>query len=300
MFDIERRIADMDAAGVDIALISLTCPSVYWGDEAVSSGLARRMNDHWVAAERAFPERIRWLATLPWLHRDAALEELARADGEGAVGVFVAANLDGKPLTDPAFDAIWREIERRELPVLVHPTTPPGMGEMDLRRYNLVASVGFMFDTTLAFARMILDGFLDRYPDLRWSDSTRWDDPERRRILVPSSAVGAAFGQGWAIRGARRTQPRVRSRVSPGSEAGSAPGPKPGQHRVRSRVSTGAEAGQYRRSRVAFNASPRVRSPVPPGPVSRSSVQTTKTSLPGAYSQRKRTLLDSVPSESLY
>ena len=51
--------------------------------------------------------------------------------------------------------------------MLVHPTAPPGTAELDVMRYNLIASVGFMFDTSLAVARMIFDGFFDRYPSLK-------------------------------------------------------------------------------------------------------------------------------------
>ena len=51
--------------------------------------------------------------------------------------------------------------------MLVHPTAPPGTAELDVMRYNLIASVGFMFDTSLAVARMIYDGFFDRYPNLK-------------------------------------------------------------------------------------------------------------------------------------
>jgi aminocarboxymuconate-semialdehyde decarboxylase len=167
MFDLDMRIKDMDAAGVDLAIISLTCPSVYWGDETISSELAAKMNGHWAEAQTAHPDRIRWFATLPWTYPQAAIAELQRAEKDGAVGVFVAANLGTMPLTDPALEPVWEAIEKSGLPVLVHPTTPPGMEQMDMRKYNLVAAIGFMFDTTLAFTRMILDGFLDRHPDLK-------------------------------------------------------------------------------------------------------------------------------------
>jgi len=53
------------------------------------------------------------------------------------------------------------------LPVLVHPTAPPGTKQLDVVKYNLIASVGFMFDTSLAVSRMIFDGFFERYPDLK-------------------------------------------------------------------------------------------------------------------------------------
>ena len=62
---------------------------------------------------------------------------------------------------------IWAEIDRRALPVLVHPGEPPGADLMDLGRYDLTWLVGFMFDTTLAVTRMVFDGFLDRYPNLK-------------------------------------------------------------------------------------------------------------------------------------
>ncbi|MDH5749952.1 MAG: amidohydrolase family protein, partial [Rhodospirillales bacterium] len=58
-------------------------------------------------------------------------------------------------------------IDKQGLPVLVHPSAPPGVGEMDMGKYNLVASVGFVFDTSLAVSRMIFDGFFDRYRNLK-------------------------------------------------------------------------------------------------------------------------------------
>jgi aminocarboxymuconate-semialdehyde decarboxylase len=51
--------------------------------------------------------------------------------------------------------------------VLLHPTAPPGVREMDMRQYQLTASIGFTFDTSLAVSRMIFDGFFDRYPSLK-------------------------------------------------------------------------------------------------------------------------------------
>ena len=83
------------------------------------------------------------------------------------MGVMVLANIDGLSLTEKSFAPIWREIDRRGLPVLVHPTAPPGTKELDVFKYNLIASVGFMFDTSLAVSRMIFDGFFDRYPKLK-------------------------------------------------------------------------------------------------------------------------------------
>ena len=167
MFDYEARIRAMDAAGVDLAIVTLTSPNVYWGSARASLEAARIMNEDMAAQQERHPGRIRFMCSLPWQHPKLALAELKRACGLGAVGVMVLANIDGASLTDRKFASIWKEIDRRGLPVLVHPTAPPGTRELDVTRYNLIASVGFMFDTSLAVSRMIFDGFFDRYPKLK-------------------------------------------------------------------------------------------------------------------------------------
>jgi aminocarboxymuconate-semialdehyde decarboxylase len=167
MFDYAQRIKDMDDAGVDVSIVSLTCPSVYWGGEEISTATAIMMNDDMAEQQSTYPDRIRWFATLPWQYPEKAIAELERACEKGAVGVFVSASISGMSLTDPSFASIWDAIDQRELPVLIHPGAPPGVGEMDMAKYNLVFSVGFMFDTTLAIARMIFDGFFDRYQKLK-------------------------------------------------------------------------------------------------------------------------------------
>ena len=166
MWDYDRRIADMDAAGVDLAVVSLTCPNAYFGDAGVSLQAAKLVNESMAEQQALRPDRIRWLASLPWQHEASALDELRRARSDGAVGVMVLANIDGRDLTDPLFAAIWQAIDDEGLPVLVHPTAPQGVEAMRLDHYGLVPPVGFVVDTTVAFSRLILDGFLDRYPNL--------------------------------------------------------------------------------------------------------------------------------------
>ncbi len=166
-FDYALRIKDMTAAKVDIAIVSLTAPSCYWGGRDVSLEAASLVNDEMAEAQHTYPDRIRWFATLPWEYPEVAVDELARACDRGAVGVMVMANINGRSLTEPHFAPIWKAIDDRSLPVLIHPTSPPGTAALDISDYGLVATVGFMIDTTLAIARMILDGFFDRYPNLK-------------------------------------------------------------------------------------------------------------------------------------
>lgn len=167
MFDYDLRVKNMNKAKVDIAIVSLTCPNVYWGDAGISLKAAQIMNDDMAAAQRAFPDRIRYFASLPWQHPELAVAELDRTVKLGAVGVMVLANIDGCSLTDPRFATVWNAIDYLGLPVLVHPTAPQGVGEMDMAKHNLIPPIGFTFDTSLAISRCILDGFLDRYPNLK-------------------------------------------------------------------------------------------------------------------------------------
>ena len=167
MFDYDLRLKTMDECGVDVCVISLTCPNVFWGGPEISRKAARIMNDDMTAAQTAHPSRLRWFASLPWQYEDLALAELDRAAAAGASGVMVLANIGGVPLTDPQFAKIWAAIDAKALPVLVHPTAPPGVGEMDMSRFQLTASIGFTFDTSLAVSRMIYDGFFERYQKLR-------------------------------------------------------------------------------------------------------------------------------------
>jgi aminocarboxymuconate-semialdehyde decarboxylase len=199
-FDYDLRIRTMDAAGIDVSIVSLTCPNVYWGGPAVSSAAARESNATMAQARRTYPDRIRWFASLPWEYPGAAVDELARSCDEGASGVMVIANIGGRSLTEDAFAPIWAEIDRRALPVLVHPGEPPGADLMDMGSYDLSWSVGFMLDTTLAITRMIFDGFLDRYPNLkliaahgggtlpylvgRFEKGDEVELPERRRMTL--------------------------------------------------------------------------------------------------------------------
>ena len=167
MFDWDLRIRNMNRVGIDVSVVSLTCPNVYWGGEKVSLKAAQVMNDEMAKARKAWPDRIQWFCSLPWQFEKAAQAELKRSRKAGACGVMVLANIGGKALTDLAFAKIWKAIDDAKLPVLVHPTAPPGVSEMEMTQFQLTASIGFTTDTTLAVARMIYDGFFDRFQKLK-------------------------------------------------------------------------------------------------------------------------------------
>src|SRR3970282_1399958 len=102
------------------------------------------VNDSMAQGQTAHPDRIRWMASVPWEYPQRAVRELERACAKGAVGVMVLATVAGGHLTDDKFAPIWQAIDQRALPVLVHPTEPPGTPDMDMRKYSLASTVGFM------------------------------------------------------------------------------------------------------------------------------------------------------------
>ncbi len=166
-FDYDIRIKQMDATAIDVSIVSLTCPNVYWGGEDISCAAAVASNNNMAEAQGSYPDRIRWFTSLPFEYPEKAVAELERTVAMGASGVMVLANIAGRSLTDPFFAPIWQAIDDKKLPVLLHPTDPPGALDMDMGSYDLSWSVGFMFDTTLAVTRMIFDGFFDKYPNLK-------------------------------------------------------------------------------------------------------------------------------------
>jgi aminocarboxymuconate-semialdehyde decarboxylase len=167
MFDYDARIRMMDEVGIDVSVISLSCPNVYWGGPQISLQAATIMNDDMAAARKRFNGRIEYLVSLPWQHAELAVAELKRATARGASGVMVLANIGGEPLTAERFAPIWSAIDALALPVLIHPTAPPGVKAMQMHEFQLTASVGFTFDTTLAVSRLLYDGFFDRYTQLK-------------------------------------------------------------------------------------------------------------------------------------
>src|SRR5260221_4339759 len=72
MFDYEARIRAMDEARVDLAIVTLTSPNVYWGSARVSLEAAKLVNDDMAAQQHRRPDRIRFMCSLPWQHAKLA------------------------------------------------------------------------------------------------------------------------------------------------------------------------------------------------------------------------------------
>ncbi len=167
MTDVGKRLEDMDRVGIDVEVVSLSTPNVFFADAAHQPQIARMVNDAYAELIAQHPARFKGFASIPMDDPDATLKELHRAINELKMnGVILLSNIGGKPLTSPQYRPFFEEANRMKLCILLHPMMPANSDPF--REYVLGPIVGFMFDTTLAVARMCYDGMFKDFPDIRW------------------------------------------------------------------------------------------------------------------------------------
>src|SRR5881409_4021159 len=166
MTDVAKRLEDMDRVGIDVEVVSLSTPNVFFTDAAHQPEIARIVNDSYAELIVQHPTRFKAFASIPMDDPDAALRELHRAIDELKMnGVILLSNIGGKPLTSPEYRPLFAEANRMKLCILLHPMLPANTESF--REYVLGPIIGFMFDTTLAVARMCFDGMLKDFPNIR-------------------------------------------------------------------------------------------------------------------------------------
>ena len=167
MTDVSKRLEDMDRVGIDVEVISLSTPNVFFTDAEHQPAVARMINDSYADLIATHPKRFKGFASIPMDAPDAALAELHRAIDELKLnGVILLSNIGGKPLTSPEYRPFFAEANRMKLCIFLHPMLPAQSDAF--REYVLGPIIGFPFDTSLAVARMCYDGMLAEFPDIRW------------------------------------------------------------------------------------------------------------------------------------
>jgi aminocarboxymuconate-semialdehyde decarboxylase len=166
-YDLAARIEDLDKAGLDTQIMSITIPGpemlpadegVYW---------SKRNNDSFARAVQDYPGRFYAYAGLPWQAPDEAVKELERCYKDlGVKGIQVFSNVNGEPLFFDKFDPVWSLANALDLPFLVHPTVPLTASVMDMVRipYQLY---GYTLDTSMAVISLIFNGVFQKYPNLK-------------------------------------------------------------------------------------------------------------------------------------
>jgi predicted TIM-barrel fold metal-dependent hydrolase len=160
LYDLDEHIRMMDAAGIDLAV--LTSPRGMVADLERS----RFINEKAKEAERNYPGRFIGLAHVHPLGGNEALRELERCAKElGFPGVVITSETDGKFLDAPEFEPFWAAASRLGLYVFIHPALKLNFGQQ-YETDDSARSVGREFSLILATIKLINSGVLDRHPDL--------------------------------------------------------------------------------------------------------------------------------------
>ena len=164
-YDPAAKLRDMDAAGIDVTVLTVNIP----GPELLTPELgvqgARICNDYLAELCARYPGRFVGLATLPLQDVPAAMAEYRRAiHGLGLRGIFLFSHVAGTPLDAAEFEPLYAEAERDRVPLVLHPTVPTWADV--IKDYSMIPMVGLMVDTSFAMLRLILSGTLERHPDL--------------------------------------------------------------------------------------------------------------------------------------
>lgn len=165
-YDIDHRLRDMDATGIDVQVLSAT-PQTYLYDQdpALTAVAAGVQNDQIARLIAAHPTRFMGIATLPMQAPQRAADELTRAMNKlGLRGAMIGSNVVGKNLDDPGLEPLWAAAEELGAFMFIHPVDVAGANR--LTSYYLRNLVGNPLDTTIAAACLVFGGVMDRHPKL--------------------------------------------------------------------------------------------------------------------------------------
>jgi uncharacterized protein len=171
----ERRIAKMDAAGIDVQVLSLTSPGTEQLEPSDAVSLAREANAFVADAVRKNPSRFAAFATLPTAAPDEAAAELERATREGFKGAMINGHVPGRYLDDKFFWPIFESAQALDVPIYLHPTQPPQpVIDISYGRFSPIvtemlagAGWGWHIETAIHVIRIIFGGVFDRFPRLQ-------------------------------------------------------------------------------------------------------------------------------------
>jgi uncharacterized protein len=172
----EKRIAEMDAARIDMQVLSLTSPGTEQVEVTDAVALAREANDFLADSVEKNPSRLAGFAALPTAKPDRAAEELERmVRKHGFKGAIINGHHRGRYLDDKFFWPILECAEALNVPIYLHPTLPPkpvieaSYGGFSPIMTELIAGPGWGWhiETAVHVLRLVLGGVFDQYANLQ-------------------------------------------------------------------------------------------------------------------------------------
>jgi aminocarboxymuconate-semialdehyde decarboxylase len=167
MSDFNENIADLKAAGMDMAILQPTQTMFfYWAEAAAAAELARMVNENTAKGVSENPDHFLGLATLPLQDVDLAIKELTYAVQElGLKGVVTGSNVNGHGFDEDQFQAFFEKVEALDVPIFVHPNSPAGTERVGY--YYLANFLAYPLESAVMAAQLVFGGVLDRYPNLK-------------------------------------------------------------------------------------------------------------------------------------
>jgi aminocarboxymuconate-semialdehyde decarboxylase len=167
MTQVERRLVDMDAMGVDIQVLSPSPTQYYyWAEHDLAEALVKVQNEYIAELCSQHPQRFRGLGTLALQYPELAAQQLEYAmGGLGLKGVEISTSVNGQELDADLLKPFWKKAEELGAIVFIHPfgTT---LGARVSSHY-LSNIIGQPLETTIALSHLIFSGVLDRHPGLK-------------------------------------------------------------------------------------------------------------------------------------
>jgi predicted TIM-barrel fold metal-dependent hydrolase len=165
--DLEPNFRNMDLAGVDMQVLSVSSQLPYFANENQAVEVARLGNDLYARVVREYPKRFAAFACTPLPHVRASIVEVCRAlDDLGMVGVTAGTTVLGKSIADPAFDEFFAELNRRKAVLFIHPMGG-AVGSQLIESTNLTWPVGAPLEDTICLLQFMQANFPSRFPDIR-------------------------------------------------------------------------------------------------------------------------------------
>ena len=138
----------------------------YWVEPSAASDLSRMVNEFTAREVRKHSDNVVGLATVPLQDVDRAVRELLYAIKElGLRGVVTGSNVNGRGFDEEAFQPFFQKVQELDVPVFIHPNNPAGIERIP--NYYLTNFLGYTLESTIAAAKLVFGGVLDRYPNLK-------------------------------------------------------------------------------------------------------------------------------------
>ena len=167
-WSVEQKLMYMETHGIDVSVISLGNPWLDFLDPEDANAWARRLNQDLDEICAVYPDRLYGLGVLPLQDITQSIVVLDQIAGLKQIkGAIIGTRGAGKGLDDPALNPVWERAEILRLPMLVHPHYGIGMDHFGEFRIGLNFGLGFPFETSIAVARLVLSGVMERFPDLK-------------------------------------------------------------------------------------------------------------------------------------